>query len=92
MPEQKYPAEFEAQVREAMNVPEPNADAMDSLRAKFVAWGAATLKPDLQGDSVPNPFRPERESNKVKRTTFFLSPRPAARLRSEEHTSELQSR
>lgn len=76
MPEQKYPPEFEAQVRKAMDVPEPNTDAMDALRAQFIARGTAALESDRQPDSTSNPFRPEKES-KMKRTTIFSSPRLA---------------
>lgn len=77
MPEYTFPPEFESQVREAMDVPEPDAQAMDVLRAQFIARGMAALKADLQPDSALNPFRPEKETNKMKRTKFFSFPRLA---------------
>ena len=71
MLEQKYPAEFETQVRKAMDVPEPAAEKMDALRLKFIAEGK-TLQANLQPDSAPKPFRPEKENN-MKRKPFFSS-------------------
>lgn len=73
MPEQKYPPEFETQVRKAMEAPEPAAEKMDVLRLKFIAEGK-TLQADPQPDSAPKPFRPEKEV-KMKPRTFFSSPR-----------------
>ncbi|NOH02712.1 MAG: DUF4179 domain-containing protein [Chloroflexi bacterium] len=77
MAEQKYPPEFESQIRKAMAVPEPNAEAMDALRARFIAHGMKALRPDLPPDSAPDPDRPEKESNKMKRATFLSAPRLA---------------
>lgn len=73
MPGQKYPPEFETQMRKAMDVPEPVAEKTDALRLKFIAEGKK-LKPDLQPDSSSKPFRPEKETN-MKREPFFSSPR-----------------
>lgn len=80
MPEQKYPPEFEIQVRKSLNVPEPETKKLDSLRAQFIARGKAALKAGLQPDSAPNPFRPEKEPNMIEintpeRKTFMTTVR-----------------
>lgn len=68
MPKPYYPPEFESQVREAMDVPEPNDDAIDTLRAKFVAQGIAAFSFDSQRDSAADLSRPRKETE-MKRTT-----------------------
>lgn len=74
MPKPNYPPEFESQVRKAMNVPEPNADTMDTLRAKFVAQGMAAFNMDRQPDSPANHSQPKKET-KMRPTIPHSSPR-----------------
>jgi len=73
-----YLPEFESQVRKAMDVPEPNANTMDTLRKQFVARGITALKTDLRFDPASNPFQPEKASKmgsgyKVSDTNCFLA-------------------
>jgi hypothetical protein len=75
MSKPNYPPEFETQVRQAMEVPEPKSETLDALREQFIARGISSLKADLQPDPALNPFRPEKESNKMNRKPFRFSPR-----------------
>ncbi|HNO84866.1 MAG TPA: hypothetical protein PKM54_09580 [Anaerolineales bacterium] len=77
MSKPNYPPEFETQVRQAMEVSEPKPETLDALRKQFIARGTSSLKTDLQPDPAPNPFRPEKESNKMNRKPFRFSPRLA---------------
>jgi hypothetical protein len=69
-----YPPEFESQVRKAMDVPEPNANTMDTLRKQFVARGMTALKTDLRVDPASNPFRPEKDSTMKQKTSRLSKP------------------
>lgn len=44
MPEMNIPSEFEQQLRQALDVPEPDSAALNALRARFIAQGAAQLR------------------------------------------------
>lgn len=44
MPEMNIPPEFEKQLRQALNVPEPSMTSLNTLRERFITQGAAQLR------------------------------------------------
>jgi hypothetical protein len=64
MPETNIPPEFEQQLRQAMDVPEPSSASLNSLRERFITQGVAQLRSPNGAASYPartaqaNPPRP----------------------------------
>jgi len=76
MAEPNYPPGFEADLRKALDVPEPDAAVVEPLRQQFIARGVAALKVDPLVEPTILPVRPEKDST-MKPKTFRFSPRLA---------------
>ncbi len=71
MPEMNIPPEFEQQLRQAMDVPEPGSASLDALRERFIAQGVAQLR--SPNGAAGHPARPAQA--RPPRPWFFsLSP------------------
>jgi len=53
MPEMNIPKEFEQQLRQALNVPEPDSATLNTLRERFIALGTAQLGSPNVTKSLP---------------------------------------
>jgi hypothetical protein len=71
MPEMNIPPEFEQQLRQALDVPEPGSASFNTLRERFISQGAAQLR--SPNGAASHPARPA-QANPPRPWFFSLSP------------------